>query len=167
MFRVGRRNAVFTTKWKVAVIVISNEDVMPFGLRVARHNAMISICMVMFLTFLDMTIVSVALGSVQSHLHAGVTQLQWVVNGYGLTFASFMLLGGTLGDRLGRKKVMPGGLLLFATGSLLGALAPNPDVQMGVRVIMGIGAAALEPSGFPDQAGRALMKCLVSTFTRW
>ena len=89
---------------------------------------MISICLVMFLTFMDMTIVSVALGNVQSHLHAGVTQLQWVVNGYGLTFATFMLLGGTLGDRLGRKKVMLGGLLLFAAGSLLGALAPNPDV---------------------------------------
>ena len=135
---------------------------MPFGLRVARHIAMISICMVMFLTFMDMTIVSVALGSVQSHLHAGVTQLQWVVNGYGLTFASFMLLGGTLGDRLGRKKVMLGGLLLFATGSLLGALAPNPDVLIGARVIMGIGAAASEPGTlsiirhmFPDRRVRA------------
>src|ERR1035438_376091 len=116
---------------------------MPFGLRVARHIAMIAVCMVMFLTFMDMTIVSVAIGSVQSHLHAGVSQLQWVVNGYGLTFASFMLLGGTLGDRLGRKKIMLGGLLLFAAGSLLGALAPNADVLIGARVIMGVGAAVL------------------------
>jgi len=123
---------------------------------------MAAICMVMFLTFMDMTIVSVALGSVQSHLHAGVAQLQWVVNGYGLTFATFMLLGGTLGDRLGRKKVMLGGLLLFAAGSLLGALAPNPDVLIGGRVIMGIGAAASEPGTlslirhmFPDRRVRA------------
>src|ERR1019366_2416326 len=113
--------------------------------RHSRRLALVTVCLIMFLTFMDMTIVSVALGSVRSDLHAGVTQLQWVVNGYGLTFASFMLLGGTLGDRLGRKKVMLGGLLLFATGSLLGALAPNPDVLIGARVIMGIGAAASEP----------------------
>ena len=130
--------------------------------RVIRRIAMTSICLVMFLTFMDMTIVSVALGNVQSNLHAGVTQLQWVVNGYGLTFATFMLLGGTLGDRLGRKKVMLGGLLLFAAGSLLGALAPNADVLIGARVIMGVGAAASEPGTlsiirhmFPDRASRA------------
>jgi EmrB/QacA subfamily drug resistance transporter len=99
----------------------------------------------MFLTFMDMTIVSVALGSVRSDLHAGVTQLQWVVNGYGLTFAAFMLLGGTLGDRLGRKKIMLTGLALFAVGSLLGALSVNPDMLIGARVIMGVGAAASEP----------------------
>ena len=138
-----------------------NADV-PTSSRIARHIAMIAVCMVMFLTFMDMTIVSVAIGSVQSHLHAGVSQLQWVVNGYGLTFASFMLLGGTLGDRLGRKKIMLGGLLLFAAGSLLGALAPNPDVLIGGRVIMGIGAAASEPGSlsiirhmFPDRRVRA------------
>jgi EmrB/QacA subfamily drug resistance transporter len=130
--------------------------------RVTRRIAMTAICLVMFLTFMDMTIVSVALGDVQSNLHAGVTQLQWVVNGYGLTFATFMLIGGTLGDRLGRKKVMLGGLLLFAAGSLLGALAPNPDVLIGARVIMGVGAAASEPGTlsiirhmFPDRASRA------------
>jgi len=99
----------------------------------------------MFLTFMDMTIVSVALGSVQSSLHAGVTQLQWVVNGYGLTFAAFMLLGGTLGDRIGRKRIMLLGLATFAVGSLVGALAQNPDVLIGARVVMGVGAAASEP----------------------
>src|ERR1039458_5658153 len=98
------------------------------GPRRSRRLALITVCLVMFLTFMDMTIVSVALGSVRSNLHAGVTQLQWVVNGYGLTFAAFMLLGGSLGDRLGRKKVMLTGLLLFAAGSLLGALAPHADV---------------------------------------
>jgi EmrB/QacA subfamily drug resistance transporter len=130
--------------------------------RMTRRIAMTAICLVMFLTFMDMTIVSVALGNVQSNLHAGVTQLQWVVNGYGLTFATFMLIGGTLGDRLGRKKVMLCGLLLFAAGSLLGALAPNPDILIGARVIMGVGAAASEPGTlsiirhmFPDRAARA------------
>jgi EmrB/QacA subfamily drug resistance transporter len=110
-----------------------------------RTVALVTVCLVMFLTFMDMTIVSVALGSVRSNLHAGVTQLQWVVNGYGLTFASFMLLGGTLGDRIGRKKIMMIGLALFAAGSLLGALSVNPAMLIGARVIMGVGAAASEP----------------------
>jgi len=111
----------------------------------SRRVALVTVCLIMFLTFMDMTIVSVALGSVQSTLHAGVTQLQWVVNGYGLTFAAFMLLGGTLGDRIGRKRVMLLGLALFALGSLVGALAANPDVLIGARVVMGVGAAASEP----------------------
>jgi EmrB/QacA subfamily drug resistance transporter len=109
-----------------------------------------------------MTIVSVALSSVQSHLHAGVTQLQWVVNGYALTFASLMLLAGSLSDRLGRKRVMIGGLVIFAAGSLLGALAPNPDVLIAARVVMGVGAAASEPGTlsiirhlYSDRAERA------------
>jgi EmrB/QacA subfamily drug resistance transporter len=114
-------------------------------LRHSRRLALITVCLVMFLTFMDMTIVSVALGNVRSDLHAGVTQLQWVVNGYGLTFASFMLLGGSLGDRLGRKRVMLLGLGLFAAGSLLGALATSTNVLIGARVIMGVGAAASEP----------------------
>lgn len=121
------------------------EDVRAKAPRRSRRLALVTVCLIMFLTFMDMTIVSVALGSVQAKLHAGVTQLQWVVNGYGLTFAGFMLLGGTLGDRLGRKKVMLFGLALFATGSLVGALAPNPDVLIAARVIMGVGAAASEP----------------------
>ncbi|HEY5120934.1 MAG TPA: MFS transporter, partial [Acidimicrobiales bacterium] len=113
--------------------------------RHSRRLAMVTVCLIMFLTFMDMTIVSVALGSVRADLHAGVTQLQWVVNGYGLTFASFMLLGGSLGDRLGRKKIMLLGLALFAAGSLLGALATTPSLLIGARVIMGVGAAASEP----------------------
>lgn len=111
----------------------------------SRRLALLVICAVLFLTFLDMTVVSVALSSVQSTLHAGVTQLQWIVNGYALTFASLMLLAGSLSDRFGRKRVMLGGLVIFGAGSLLGALAPNPDVLIGARVLMGVGAAASEP----------------------
>ncbi len=128
----------------------------------SRPLALAAICAVLFLTFLDTTIVSVALASVQSTLHAGVTQLQWVVNGYALTFASLMLLAGSLSDRFGRKRLMLGGLGIFAAGSLLGALAPNPDVLIGARVLMGVGAAASEPGTlsiirhlYPDLDGRA------------
>src|SRR6266536_3523455 len=88
-------------------------------------RALATVCGVLFLTFLDTTIVAVTLGDVQSDLHAGVTALQWVVNAYALVFASLMLTGGSLGDRLGRKRVMLVGLGVFAAGSLLGALASS------------------------------------------
>jgi EmrB/QacA subfamily drug resistance transporter len=106
--------------------------------------------------------VSVTLGSVQTELHAGVTSLQWVVNAYALLFASLLLLGGTLGDRFGRKRLMLGGVAVFATGSLLGALAPSVAVLIGARAVMGVGAAASEPGTlsvlrhlYPDGRARA------------
>ncbi len=107
--------------------------------------ALVAVCAVLFLTFLDTTIVSVALASVQATLHAGVTELQWVVNGYALSFASLMMIAGSLSDRLGRKRVMLTGLLVFAAGSVLGALAPSPAILIVARVVMGVGAAASEP----------------------
>ena len=83
---------------------------------------------ILFLTFLDNTIVSVALGSVQSDLHAGVTALQWVVSAYALTFAGAMLGFGMVGDEFGRKRVMLIGIGIFCAGSVLSALAPNVAV---------------------------------------
>ena len=124
--------------------------------------ALAAVCAVLFLTFLDTTIVSVALADVQSSLHAGVTQLQWVVNGYALTFASLMMIAGSLSDRLGRKRVMLSGLSIFGAGSLMGALAPGPWVLIAARVVMGVGAAASEPGTlsvirhlYPDPEERA------------
>jgi EmrB/QacA subfamily drug resistance transporter len=129
---------------------------------VHSNFALAAVCAVLFLTFLDTTIVSVALSDVQSRLHAGVSALQWVVNGYALTFASLMLIAGSLSDRFGRRRVMLGGLAGFACGSLLGALAPTSGVLIGARIIMGVGAAASEPGTlsvirhiFPDQGERA------------
>ena len=107
--------------------------------------ALATLCAVLFLTFLDTTIVSVALADIQSTLHAGVSSLQWVVNGYALVFASLMLAAGTLGDRFGRKRLLVGGLVVFGAGSLLGALAPNVNVLIASRGVMGLGAAASEP----------------------
>jgi len=127
--------------------------------------ALAAVCAVLFLTFLDTTIVSVALADIQSRLHAGVTQLQWVVNGYALTFASFMMLAGWLSDRFGRKRLMLGGLLVFGAGSLLASLAPSPDVLIAARVVMGVGAAGSEPGTLsvirhlypnPEERARAL-----------
>ena len=113
---------------------------------VARpHWALATLCLVLFLTFLDNTVVSVTLANVQSTLHAGVSALQWVVNGYALVFAAFMLSFGTLGDILGRKAVMLSGVAVFCAGSVLAALAPNPGTLVAGRVVMGLGAAASEP----------------------
>jgi len=100
---------------------------------------------VLFLTFLDNTVVSVALGSVQSDLHAGVTYLQWVVSAYALTFAACMLAFGMVGDEFGRKRVMLTGVAVFCAGSVLCALAPSVQVLIAGRAVMGVGAAASEP----------------------
>ena len=128
----------------------------------AQAVALATLCVVLFLTFLDNTIVSVGLASVQSTLHAGVTSLQWVVNGYALTFAAFMLAAGTLGDILGRKKIMLAGIAVFCAGSVIAALASNVDMLIAGRVVMGLGAAASEPGTlsiirhvYPDRHTRA------------
>ena len=85
------------------------------------HFGMAVICFILFLTFLDNTVISATLSDVQSGLHAGVAQLQWVVSGYALAFASLMLMAGTLGDLYGRKKLMLIGVVIFCGGSVLSA----------------------------------------------
>ena len=110
-----------------------------------RGLALAVLAVILFLTFLDNTVVSVALGSVQADLHAGVTALQWVVSAYALTFAGIMLACGMIGDEFGRKKVMLCGVGVFCAGSVLCALAPSTGVLIAGRAIMGLGAAASEP----------------------
>jgi EmrB/QacA subfamily drug resistance transporter len=124
--------------------------------------ALAALCAVLFLTFLDNTIVSVALADMQKSLRAGVSSLQWIVDGYMLAFAGLMLIGGTLGDLLGRKKVMLGGVALFVAGSLVGVLAHDSNTLITGRVVMGVGAAACEPGTlslirqiYPEQRPRA------------
>ena len=101
--------------------------------------------LVLALTFFDNTIVTTVLAPVQMSLHTSVSQLQWVVNGYALTFASLMLVFGALGDQFGRKRIMLGGVAMFCIGSVMAALAPTPDALIAGRVVMGVGAAASEP----------------------
>jgi EmrB/QacA subfamily drug resistance transporter len=124
--------------------------------------ALAVLSLVLFLSFLDNTIVSVALADVQTRLHAGVIALQWVVGGYALTFAGLMLVFGTLCDLFGRRRIMGIGIGVFCAGSLLGAVAPSPGVLIAARVIMGVGAAASEPGTlsmirhvFPQREERA------------
>ncbi len=132
------------------------------GANGSRSLALATLLFVLFLTFLDNTIVTVVLAQVQSDLHASVSQLQWVVNGYALTFAALMLSFGTVGDLFGRKKVMLAGVAVFCAGSVIAAVAPTTDILIAGRVVMGIGAAASEPGTlsmirhlYPDRAQRA------------
>lgn len=133
------------------------------GIGAARPRiALTVVTAVLFVTFLDTTIVSVSLGDIQSDVHAGVVSLQWVVNAYTLVFASLMLTAGSLGDRWGRKWVMVAGLVIFCAGSLISALAGTVSVLIAGRGVMGLGAAASEPGTlsvirhiFPDRRERA------------
>jgi EmrB/QacA subfamily drug resistance transporter len=106
--------------------------------------------------------VSVALADMQTSLSAGVSSLQWIVDGYMLAFTGLMLTGGTLGDLLGRKRVMLGGVGVLCAGSLLSALAPTTGWLIAGRVVMGVGAAGCEPGTlsmirqiYPDGRERA------------
>src|SRR5690348_6238420 len=131
--------------------------------RHAREAALAAVCAVLFLTFLDNTIVSVALANIQSSLSVSVPGLQWIVNGYMLAFAALMLTGGTLGDLFGRKKVMLGGVGIFCAGAVVAAVAPTSGVLIVGRIVMGVGAAASEPGTlsvirhvYPERAERSL-----------
>ena len=97
------------------------------------------------LTLLDGTVVSVALRTMGTDLDASLSQLQWITNGYFLSMASLILLGGALGDRLGRRRVFVIGTVWFALASLLCGVAPNAEVLIVARVLQGIGGALLTP----------------------
>jgi EmrB/QacA subfamily drug resistance transporter len=97
------------------------------------------------LAFIDSTVVNIALPRIGEDLHASAADLQWTVNGYALSLASLILLGGSLGDRFGRKRLFQVGIGWFATASLLCGLAPSIDLLVGARVLQGIGGALLTP----------------------
>ena len=97
------------------------------------------------LTLLDGTVVNVALRTMGTDLDASLSQLQWITNGYFLSMASLILLGGALGDRLGRRRIFVIGTAWFALASLLCGVAPNADVLIAARVLQGIGGALLTP----------------------
>ena len=97
------------------------------------------------MTLLDGTVVNVALRTIGDDLGASLVQLQWITNGYLLSLASLILLGGSLGDRLGRRRVFVVGTIWFALASLLCGLAPTAEVLILARVLQGVGGALLTP----------------------
>lgn len=103
-------------------------------------------CACQFMVILDASIVNVALPSIQRDLGFTSTGLAWVVNGYLLTFAGFMLLGGRAADLFGQRRMLVAGLLLFSASSLVGGLATAPEVLVAARLAQGMGAAMLAPA---------------------
>src|ERR1700743_3641044 len=91
------------------------------------------------MAFLDGTVVNVALPDIGKDLNASTSALQWILNGYLLTLASLILLGGSLGDRLGRRRVFQAGVVLFTLASAGCAAAPSVNVLIFARLIQGIG----------------------------
>ena len=108
--------------------------------------ALALICVVQFMTVLDIAIVNVALPSIQADLGFAQEDLQWVISAYALMFGGFLLLGGRLGDRLGRRRVFLAGIAVFTAASLLAGLSWSEESLIVARCLQGLGAAALSPS---------------------
>src|SRR5829696_8026012 len=100
----------------------------------------------LFMIMLDNTVVNVALPTIQRDLGAGLSELEWIVSGYALTFAALMLTGGKLADLFGRRRVFVIGLAVFSCSSLACALAPSAGYLIGARVVQGAGAALMNPA---------------------
>ncbi len=113
---------------------------------------------------IDATVVGIALPTIGREFHAALGTLQWVVTGYTLSMAALILLGGTLGDRYGRRRVFSIGVAWFAVASAACALAPGTTVLIATRVLQGVGAALLTPGSLAilqasfvrDDRGRAI-----------
>jgi EmrB/QacA subfamily drug resistance transporter len=116
------------------------------------------------IAFLDATVVGIALPSIGRQLHGGVGTLQWVVTGYSLTLAAFLLLGGSLGDRYGRKRIFTIGVVWFALASACCGVAPNAGLLIAARIVQGVGGALLTPASLailqasfrPEDRARAI-----------
>ncbi len=116
------------------------------------------------IAFLDATVVGIALPSIDREFHGGVDTLQWVVTGYSLTLAAFLLLGGSLGDRYGRKRIFTVGVVWFALASACCGIAPSAGLLIAARVVQGVGGALLTPASLailqasfrPEDRARAI-----------
>jgi EmrB/QacA subfamily drug resistance transporter len=100
----------------------------------------------LFMIMLDNTIVNVALPSIQRDLHMSISNLEWVVTAYALTFAALMITGGKLGDYYGRRKMFVVGLGIFTASSLACGFAPNAGFLIGARSVQGAGSALMSPA---------------------
>ncbi|MGN6253269.1 MAG: DHA2 family efflux MFS transporter permease subunit [Marmoricola sp.] len=99
----------------------------------------------MFMATLDNLVMTTALPAIRTDLGASVGQLSWFLNAYTLAFATFMLTAATLGDRLGRRRVMIGGVVLFTAASVAAALSTTSGALIAARAVEGLGAAAIMP----------------------
>jgi EmrB/QacA subfamily drug resistance transporter len=100
-------------------------------------------CIAQFMVILDLSIVNVALPSIQSSLGFSSADLQWVVNAYAITFAGFLMLGGRAADHFGQRRTFTAALFLFAIASLAGGLAPDRSTLVGARAVQGFSCAVM------------------------
>ncbi len=118
----------------------------------------------LFMIMLDNTVVNVALPAIQQDLGAELSELQWIVTGYALTFAALMLIGGKVADAYGRRLIFVVGIAIFTTASLWCGLADSSDELIAARVLQGVGAALMNPATLsiiaatfpPHQRGAAI-----------
>src|SRR3954465_4075340 len=112
----------------------------------SKWLALTVLALAQFMVVLDVTIVNVALPSIQDALGFSADGLQWVINAYTLTFGGLLMLGGRMSDLLGRRRVFLAGMVLFALASLAAGLAPSAGVLIAARAVPGVGAALLSPA---------------------
>src|SRR4051795_13369030 len=125
---------------------------------------LVLVCTAVFMLLLDITVVSVALPSIQRELHASLADLQWVSAAYALVLAALLLPAATTGDRLGRRRLFLVGLVIFTVGSLACALAPTALALEVFRALQGVGGAVLFATATPllrvEFSGVALARAL-------
>ena len=126
-------------------IVTAGDPRIPLRSRVGALTLLL-LCAVQFLDIVDTSIVNVALPSIQRSLHFSQQNLQWVASGYILTYGGFLLLGGRLGDLLGRRRMLITGLTVFALASLAAGLADASGLLVAARLVQGAGAALMAPA---------------------
>lgn len=111
-----------------------------------KHLALFLLCLASFMAVVDTTIITIALPSMRRELGFSDADVQWILNGYALTFGGLVLLLGRAGDLYGRRRLFVVGLALFAAASLVGGFAWEPWILVCARFIQGVGAAALVPA---------------------
>jgi MFS transporter, DHA2 family, multidrug resistance protein len=143
--------------WRPGMAAMSLSSLRPrSGPERMRWWILATLCLSVLLTVVDNTIVNVALPTISRRLSASTQDLQWVVDGYTLVFAGLLLVGGNLGDRLGRRRMLQAGLALFALTSVGAALARSTGELIAARAAMGVAAALIYP---------ATLALLTSVFT--
>ncbi len=121
-----------------------------------RVRILLICCLSLFIVGLDITVVNIALPAIGADLGAGVSGLQWAVDAYTVVMASLLMLGGSIADRFGRKRIFVAGLAVFSVASLLCSLAPTTEALIAFRVLQATGAAMLNP---------VAMSIIANTFT--
>ena len=130
---------------QVLALLANSEEFVPELSRQRRLLVLGVCCSSLFIVGLDATIVNIALPSIQRDLHAPVSGLQWTVDAYTLVVASFLILAGSTGDRVGRRRTFQVGLATFTLGSLLCSLAPGLGWLVAFRTMQAIGGSMLNP----------------------